>query len=183
MIDRAAAEGGGARVVLVARGKVAVSFSLQLRSNVVLVIDGTLSTDGNPHSAWNGHRALLQGTNVFNTTITGSGTIDGKGVAWWPIRKKQYSFFAPSILYCYRCSHLTFSRLKIRNTPAWGVEFSEGKAILVDGIDSESPRDSPNTDGVGLSCIGGPDQPCVLRNSKIYNGDDEVAVSGSNVSI
>ena len=46
-----------------------------------------------------------------------------------------------------------------------------------------SPKDSPNTDGVGLNCAGGVDAPCVLRNSVIYNGDDEVAVGGTNVLV
>ena len=170
-------------MVLVEKGEVAVSFSLQLRSNIVVVIDGTLSTDGNPHSSWHGHKALLLGDNLANTTITGSGTIDGNGSAWWPIRKHTYSFFAPTMLYCTGCSRMTLSQLRIRNTPAWGVEFPGGKAILVDGIDSESPHYSANTDGVGLDCAGGPHEPCILRNSRIYNGDDEVAVGGSNVLV
>lgn len=60
LIDAAATEGGGARVVLVERGELVVSFALQLRSNIVVVIDGTISTDGNPHSSWHGHKASTQ---------------------------------------------------------------------------------------------------------------------------
>lgn len=128
-------------------------------------------------------QALLIGDGVTNTTVTGAGVIDGNGSAWWPIRRQKYSFFAPTILTCSRCDHVTVSRIRVRDTPAWGLEFRNSRMILVDGIDSLSPGDSPNTDGVGLDCVGGPDHPCILRNSRIYNGDDEVAVSGHNVLV
>ena len=149
MIDKAGQVGGGARVLLVAENARAVSFGLTLRSNIQVVIDGVLATDGNPHSLWHGYRALLNGAHISNTTITTTitaphgarGTIDGNGAAWWPIRKQNYSFFAPTILKCEHCAKVTVSNLNIVNTPAWNIEFSSSKDILVDNINVNSPSE------------------------------------------
>jgi polygalacturonase len=181
MLDAAHSVGGG-RVTLAA-GHTYISFGLQLYSNITLVIDGTLSTDGNPASSWHTKKSLLAGTGLTNTTVIGTGTIDGRGAAWWPLRKKDYSVFAPFIFSCNHCSDITIKDIHVINTPAWGIGFEAGKNILIDNISIHSPKDSPNTDGVDMNCHGGPEQPCILRNSVIYNGDDEVAVSGANVLV
>ena len=178
-----AAAGGGGGVVVLPAGKTFVSWSLTLRSNIVLRIDGTLAIDGDPYASWHGRKALLAGSKIRNTTVTGEGTIQGNGHAWWPLRRKNYKFFAPRIFACDHCEKVTLSQLRVYNTPAWAIGFEAGKSILVDGIALESPHDSPNTDGVDMDCAGSIHEPCVLRNSRIYNGDDEVAVGGANVLV
>lgn len=190
-IDLAATGHGGGSVLLRA-GQTFVSWPLQLRSNVSIVIDGVLSTNGDPQTKWtpdipHGAKvALLWGFGITNVTVTSSkrglGEIYGNGSAWWPLRRKDYSFWAPMMFSCQHCSHVRLSNFRVRDSPAWCLE-NTGDDIVIDSVQIAAPRDSPNTDGIGINCLGRADKPCVVRNCHIDNGDDEVAIGGSNVLV
>jgi polygalacturonase len=192
-IDKAAMGAGGG-VVLLREGQTFVSWPLQLRSNIKLVIDGTLATNGDPHHEWvpqGGHHqskvALLWATSVRNLTVTSSrhglGRIDGNGSAWWPLRRKSYTFWAPEMFSCVDCSGVRLTNFNVTDSPAWCLENSGAVDFLAENLTITAPHDSPNTDGIGIDCTGSPDEPCIVRNCVISNGDDEVAVGGSNVLV
>jgi polygalacturonase len=185
-----AANGQGGGVVLLKKGCTFVTWPLQLRSNVQLVIDGTLATSGDPYQYC--HRApcaaLLWAAGVTNLTVTSSakgtqsGEIYGNGSAWWPLRKASYNFWAPQIFRCEKCSGVHISNLRVRDAPAWQLENS-GDNLLIEDVHIIAPRTSPNTDGIGIDCTGSFDKPCVVRNCRVENGDDEVAMAGRNIVV
>lgn len=183
-----AAKGRGGGTVLLKEGHTFVTWPLQLHSNVRLVIDGRLATSGNPYQYC--HKspcaALLWASGATNLTVTssakGRGEIFGNGSAWWPLRKRDYTFWAPQIFNCHDCSGVRLSNFRVIDAPAWQLE-NTGKDLIVEDIHIVAPRTSPNTDGIGVSCTGGPEKPCIVRNCHVENGDDEVAVGGSNVLV
>jgi polygalacturonase len=186
-IDLAAA-GQGSGVVLLKKGQTFVTWPLKLSSNVRLVIDGTLATSGDPHQYCNTSpcKALLWAEKVSNLTVTSSkkglGEIFGNGSAWWPLRRRSYKFWAPQIFSCKGCAGVHLSNFRVRDSPAWCLENS-GEDLVIEDVTILAPATSPNTDGIGIMCTGGPGKPCVVRSCHVENGDDEVAVGGSNILV
>ena len=187
----AAAAGHGGGVVLLRAGHTFVSWSLQLRSNIKFIIDGVLATNGQPDPEWvpqagSSRRALLWAVGVENVTITSSakglGEIYGNGSAWWPIRRKNYSFWAPNMWSCENCSHVRLQNFCVRDSPAWCLE-NNGEDIILENLTVTAPSTAPNTDGIGVGCTGGPDKPCIVRHCHVDNGDDNVAMGGSNIYV
>jgi polygalacturonase len=183
-----AGRGQGGGVVLFKKGQTFVTWPLKLSSNIRLVIDGTLATSGDPHQYCNTPpcKALLWAEKVSNLTVTSSkkglGEIFGNGSAWWPLRRRSYKFWAPQIFSCKGCTGVHLSNFRVRDSPAWCLENS-GEDLLIEDVTILAPATSPNTDGIGIICTGGPGKPCVVRNCHIENGDDEVAVGGTNILV
>jgi polygalacturonase len=95
-IDAAAERGGGTVVVPAGRY---VTGTIWLRSNINLNLEpgATLlgAQDVNEFPVWTpawegvkSHAPLIGGENLDNVSVTGRGTIDGRGQMWWELMRK-----------------------------------------------------------------------------------------------
>lgn len=180
----ACAERGGGTVYLPA-GRY-LTGSLFLRDNITLHLDagamilGSERPEDYPviHSRWEGrhqdtHAPLIGGDHLRNISVTGRGTIDGRGAVWWKAKKeKTLAHPRPRLLSFSDCSNVLIEGITAINSPSWTINPVHCENVNIRGITVINPADSPNTDGIN------PDSCRLVRISDCYVsvGDDCITI-------
>jgi polygalacturonase len=135
---------------------------------------------------------LIYADEAENITLTGRGTIDGQGQAWWkrhwlanprrgmagpatPAERAEagkVEHGRPRLIRLIHCRDVVIEKLNLRNAGMWTVNPLFCEKVRVDGVTIENPVPSPNTDGIN---------PESCRNVQIINcridvGDDCVTL-------
>ncbi|WP_156250121.1 glycoside hydrolase family 28 protein [Pseudactinotalea terrae] len=182
-IDAAAARGGG-RVVVPAG--VHRTGALRLRSHVELHLEvgSVLQFDPDPQlypvvtARWEGvprevHMPCLFADGEVGVAITGLGTIEGGGEAWWRRQHdRELEHPRPTLIGLHSCERVTIRDVFLRDSPAWTVHPALCHDVSVSGVRILNPASSPNTDGIN---------PESCRNVRISDchidvGDDCIAI-------
>jgi len=182
-IDAAARRGGG-RVVIPAG--VHRTGALQLRSHIELHLEAGAVLEFDPDPAlypvvaarWEGaprdiHSPCLYAEGEVGVAITGLGTIDGQGAAWWA-RQRDGSLThpRPTLIGLHGCERITIRDVSLRNSPAWTVHPALSQDVTIAGVSIRNPADSPNTDGINPeSCTN-----VRISDCHIDVGDDCIAI-------
>ena len=112
---------------------------------------------------------LVGAVNAENITITGGGTIDGRGYNWWHDPENQNR---PRAVQPIKCNKVIIRDIKIINSAMWTVHPLCCNNVTVDAITIKNPSDSPNTDGINPeSC-----QNVHISNCYVDVGDDCVTI-------
>jgi polygalacturonase len=182
-IEACAAQGGGS--VYLPAGQY-LTGSLFLRDNISLQLDSGAVILGsqNPadypiiHSRWEGkhqdtYAPLITGQNLNNISITGRGTIDGRGAIWW--RSKLEGTLAhprPRLISFSDCTNVLMEGITAINSPSWTINPVHCQNVNIRGVTIINPADSPNTDGID------PDSCRLVRISDCYIsvGDDCIVI-------
>lgn len=184
-IDDAAARGGGR--VSVGPG-VHRTGSLRLRSGVELHLEAGALLQFVAHPAlypivtarWEGspraiHAPCLYAHGERDVAITGLGTIDGGGQAWWDAFREPATRLPnprPTLIGLHECERVVVRDVRLRNSPAWTVHPALCDQVTISGISIRNPADSPNTDGIDPeSC-----RSVRISDCHIDVGDDCIAV-------
>ncbi len=177
---------------------------VHLRSNVGLRLDrgATLLFTTNPadypvvFTRWEGtecynYSALITGTDLHDIAITGEGTIDGQGAAWWPWKDKAAASqkklrelgetttdpklrvfgtvegaLRPCLFEPIRCRRILLAGVKFTNSPFWTIHPTYCSDITAHGLDIHGT--GPNTDGFDPdSC-----KNILITECKFDTGDD-----------
>ncbi|WP_166850434.1 glycoside hydrolase family 28 protein [Isoptericola sp. BMS4] len=184
-IDAAADAGGGRVVVAAGRHRTG---ALRLRSGVELHLEAGARLEFVPDPAlypavdarWEGatsviHQPCLYAHGETGVAITGLGTIDGGGQAWWTTfreRRAELDHPRPTLLGIHECARVTVRDVTLTNSPAWTVHPLLCEDVSISGVRIVNPADSPNTDGIN---------PESCRNVRISDchidvGDDCIAI-------
>ncbi|RPI81262.1 MAG: glycoside hydrolase family 28 protein [Chloroflexi bacterium] len=181
-IDSCAGQGG---TVWIPPGNF-VTGSLFLHSNLTLYLDAgaTLLGSENPddypiiESRWEGahqltYAPLITGQNLNHITISGQGTIDGRGEVWWSAYKsKSLSYPRPRLISFADCRNVLIEGITAINSPAWTINPVRCENVSIRGLKIFNPADSPNTDGIN------PDSCRLVRISDCHVsvGDDCITI-------
>jgi polygalacturonase len=130
---------------------------------------------------------FLYGSKISNVEISGSGTIEGQGSAWWTAFKAtkgtSSEIARPCIIRFDGCTNIEITGITIQNAP--NVHITIGKkssSTTVSNVTINSPSSSPNTDGIdtwsrniyitkcNISC--GDDNIAMNRNEDGYTSDN-----------
>ncbi|WEV51087.1 glycoside hydrolase family 28 protein [Lactobacillus sp. ESL0731] len=126
----------------------------------------------------------IYGNNIYNAAITGSGTLDGNGQAWWKMYKKakqgplknapttSFKYTRPFLLAFDHSSQIKIQGIKLVNSPAWTIHPLESENVLIQGITIDNPLTSPNTDGIDPESSNN----VKILNNTISDGDDCIAI-------
>lgn len=182
-IDACAEQGGG--TVFLPAGQY-LTGSLFLRDNISLHIDsgGVILGSENPDNypivnhRWEGrhqdtYAPLITGNNLTNITISGRGTIDGRGAIWWNAKKDgTLKHPRPRLISFSDCTNVLIEGITAVNSPSWTVNPIHCQNVNIRGITIVNPADSPNTDGIN------PDSCRLVRISDCYIsvGDDCISI-------
>jgi polygalacturonase len=202
-VDACAAAGGG-RVVF--PGGRFLTGPIFLKSHVHVdipegtVLLGITEFDKVPsvRTRWEGidrevYASMFTGIDVENISVTGRGTLDGQGEAWWKafkvvteLRKKAglverepenppgspLKWARPRMINLYRCRHVLISGLRVQNSPSWNIHPTLCEDVILDQLTILSPEEAPNTDGID------PDSCKNMRISNCYIsvGDDCITI-------
>lgn len=119
------------------------------------------------------HAALIHARSAKNCAITGSGTIDGRGDAWW-LRHREGSLDAPRprLIALEDCERVMLRDFHAVNSPSWTINPVRCRDVLISGLRIDNPPDSPNTDGIN------PDSSSMvtIHACRISVGDDCIAI-------
>ncbi len=205
-VDACSKAGGGA--VFLPPGRF-LTGTIQLRSRVTFEVGPGAVVLGSEDPAdyplrddpWGSARKLISpliyAADSEEITLTGRGTIDGQGAAWW---KRQWlaspkrgmpapstpADFAevrkiangrPRLIEIVRSKHIVIEKLHIVNSPSWNIHPLFCEFVRIDGVTIEARVPSPNTDGINPeSC-----RNVQILNCRIDVGDDCVTLkSGIN---
>jgi len=132
-----------------------------------------------------GYRPLIGIRNAHDVMISGSGTINGHGEAWWPealrFRAEANATNAPSntsprpvMLAFSGCRRIRLEGIALTHAPVFDVTQTNCQDVTVEGITIYNPAGSPNTDGIDPKAC----QRVLIAHCAIDTGDDAVALGG-----
>jgi polygalacturonase len=175
----AAANAGGGTVTVPKGTFLSGPLTLSSSTRLDLADDATLKML--PKASYPSVTPLLNASNVHDIALTGSGTIDGQGQDWWTAFAGDSSVQRPQAVVFSNSTRVLISGVRLQNPPEEHIWVKGDKDLTITGItistlavsDKSPPK---NTDGVDISADG-----VFFCNNKIECGDDNVAMSGSNI--
>jgi polygalacturonase len=190
-IDDCAKQKKGGTVTL--SGGTFLSAPILLKSNVTLNLAKDTTLLGSPDRddypviqefRQDGHQALVSAVNAENVSITGEGTIDGNGAAWWHVYREagpstvpgsgvaRGQAARPRLVVFDHCKHVSLTGVTVKNSPFWQVVPYYSDDIVIRNVRITSTLPSPNTDAID------PFSSSNLVIDHVYadTGDDDVAI-------
>jgi polygalacturonase len=195
-INAANAAGGGT-VVIPANASPFLSGPITMKSNVNLQISAGATLQLMPYGNGNGVPAgsypnsgtadtytnFIYGENLTNIKISGTGTIEGNGSAWWTAFDAT-AIARPGIIRFKACNKVLITDITIQNAP--NVSITMGKSGsgrgyngTIKNVTIMAPETAPNTDALDVWYWDGLD----VLNCKFSVGDDNVAVDSNSQNI
>ena len=181
-LDAATAAGGGTVVVpsgTFLSGAIVVGNStrLQLSSGAVLEMLPRAKYPS-PTTAF----ITTTGT-AHDIAITGSGTIEGQGQDWWDAFAADSSIDRPQLVNLGHVTRVQISGIRLQSSPVEHIWVKSDTDVTITGITistlAVSGKSPPkNTDGVDVTATG-----MFFCNNNIAAGDDNIAMSGTNLYV
>jgi polygalacturonase len=173
-IDAAAAAGGG--TVLIPEGKYLTGpFRLASRINLQLANGATLliSDDLVSYPVARGrYQDSITASGAQDIEISGEGTIDGQGQAWWTAFRADKSMtHRPYLIRLSGCTRVLVQGVTLINSPMFHLVPQNCTDVTIRGVTILAPGDAPNTDGIDPSGWN-----FLITNCTIDTGDDNIAV-------
>ncbi|MGD0016619.1 MAG: glycosyl hydrolase family 28 protein [Verrucomicrobiia bacterium] len=179
-INAAGAAGGG--TVEIPAGTY-LSGPLTLTNNINLQIDSGATLKMLPLATFTNYPAqnqaygnLIYAKNASDVEISGSGTIDGQGAAWWTAPSSVFSSRPYMVFFNGGCHRVLMQNITLQNPPKMHIVFKgSDDNITIQGITiNTTADDAANTDGIDL--VG---TSCLVQNCVINSGDDNIAIGSS----
>lgn len=194
-IDACATQAGG--TVVVPKGSFLTgALLLKQGANLTLQDGSTLLASKNiadfpiGPSRFEGHfqdrpASLLNGVNVNHLRITGPGTLDGNGAAYWSQNLPQGR---PRIAFIRDSSDVVVSGVHFKNSPSWNLHFYDCQHVTVDSsrFEIDAGADGPSTDGTDIDscqdvtvsgCYYAVNDDCVVLKGNRYDGLNQTPAS------
>lgn len=189
-IDACAAAGGGKVVVPAGRF---VTGAIKLSSNMELHVDKDgvllLSENYDDFPLVDGRYSdAIVAEKCHDIAITGPGTIDGNGKAWWDKYRKRKLPGAtvatppdlphrPFMIVLDKCERVWVKDILLTNSPMFHLVPRNCDDVMIENIRIIAPDEGPNTDGIDPA-----GHRIHIRNCFIDVGDDNIAVKPSGKS-
>jgi polygalacturonase len=173
-IDACSAAGGG--TVRVPAGnfltmpfRLASGINLHLDKGAVILISDDIT---NYPVAKNRCVDSITASGAHDIEISGEGTIDGQGDAWWTaFRADSKMTHRPYMIKLSDCTRLLVTGVTLQNSPMFHLVPQNCTDVTVRGIHIHSPTNAPNTDGIDPSGWN-----FLISDCAIDTGDDNIAI-------
>jgi polygalacturonase len=173
-IDAAKAAGGG--IVEIPEGTF-LSGPITLYSRMNLRVDGTLEMQplGTYPGGHTNATTFISANQCADVELSGSGSINGQGAAWWQAMRAHADINRPMMLQFYSCHRLFIHDITFRNPPYHHCGLRQfGGDITISNLTVDTDPRSPNTDG--LNFVG---TNSIIENCRITDGDDNIAMGST----
>ena len=180
----AAAEAGGGRVTIPAGRH--LTRGLILRSNVELHLEKGAVLEASsrasdyrrvtlPHSegAW---MAVVMALDAENVSITGEGTIDGRGGDWPTPGRGSSEGTRPRGLFFSNCRNVNLSDFTLRDAACWGIVFKCCDGVTARGVKVDSQANA-NNDGFDIEA-----KNVLIEDCDVDSGDDAYVLKSNDPS-
>jgi polygalacturonase len=175
-IDAATAAGGG--TVLIPRGQfltgplqLASRINFHLATNAVILISDDMA---NYPIVKNRYQDAIIANDAHDLEISGEGTIDGQGAAWWrAFRANPKMTHRPYLIKLTGCTGLKVSGITLKNSPMFHLVPQSCTDVVIQGITIKvtTPKSAANTDGIDPSGWN-----FLIADCVIDTGDDNIAI-------
>ncbi len=130
------------------------------------------------------YRPLLQATNAHDVKISGAGTINGHGEAWWTAaetfkqeanakKARSNTMPRPNMVGFERCERIRVEGVTLTASPKFNLVPARSQDVTIYGITILNPhKKSPNTDGIDPSLC----QRVLISHCVIDTDDDNIAI-------
>jgi polygalacturonase len=197
--------GGG---TLIVPGGIYLTDPFELCSGINLHLDPGATIRFAPHAMppESGGRSGAQLTvrNAHDVMISGAGTMNGSGDAWWVDSWKGRKIHGyqmaprPRMINFEACQRVRVEGITLTHSPAWCLNINRSQDVTVDGVTIYNPTDdNPKTDGVDPAVVRAQlqklygdeapntdgidpksDQRVLIAHCRIDTGDDCIALGG-----
>ena len=173
-IDVASKAGGG--IVLVPEGRfltgpflLASRINLHLASNAVILISDDMAKYPVTRERY---QDCISITDAQDIEISGEGTIDGQGKAWWAAFEANHSMtHRPYMIKLSNCNRVRVHGVTLSNSPMFHLVPQNCTDVTIQRITIKSPSNAHNTDGIDPSGWN-----YLITDCTIDAGDDNIAV-------
>lgn len=174
----AAQTAGGGTIEIPAASGAYLSSSLTLRSNMNLQIDYGAVLQVQAYGTYANANAhfLTFASGSTNVAITGGGTIEGNGSAWWTAYDNNSAISRPRLVQMSHASNVLISGVTFQNGPMFHVAVATTNNATIYGLTITAPSTSPNTDGIDPSGSN-----FLIQGCNISVGDDNIAVKAGDL--
>jgi polygalacturonase len=184
-IDAAKSAGGG--TVVVPQG-VYLSGPVRLASHINLRVDQGATLRMLPLDRYPGGTTdpadFIRGEDLHDVAISGAGTIDGQGSAWWPLAKDKTKK-RPRMIKFVGCDRVLIEKLTLMNSPMFHIAVG-GKSsnITVSGVTIRAPAsDDPNTPSHNTDACDVSGSHILIRDCDVSVGDDNYTCGGGTFDV
>jgi hypothetical protein len=176
----AASSAGGGTVVVPAASKSYACGPITLSAKVGLRVEqgatlailpyGTYPLSGSSYTTW------LTSKNANDLEISGRGTIDGQGQAWWDAFNANSSMpHRPYMINLQGGTRIHVHQITLKNSPMFHLALSNDNEVTIDSITILAPSTAPNTDAIDPS-----GDHYLIRDDSLAVGDDNIAVKAGS---
>ena len=185
-INAASAAGGG--TVVVPSGTFLCG-PIKLKNNVGLQLSSGATLKALPYGTYPGSggtadvASLIDMSGLTNVMVSGAGTIEGQGSAWWTAytntKAAGNAIARPAMIGLSSATTVQISGIKIQNAPNSHISVSKNNnSVTISGVTISSPSNSPNTDGIDTW------SPNInITNCNISCGDDNIAMNNNSTYV
>ncbi len=117
---------------------------------------------------------FISGSSLTDIELSGTGTIDGQGQAWWTDNSTNQNCARPVMINFSKCTRVLIQNVTFSNAP---IQFIGIKnlciGVTIQNINITAPESSPNTDGIDVVATN-----ILISGCFIGNGDDCIAIKG-----
>ncbi|TDD98744.1 glycosyl hydrolase family 28 protein [Flavobacterium cellulosilyticum] len=193
----AANAAGGGTVVVPADASPFLSGPITMKSNVNLFISAGATLQLMPYGNGNGlpagsypnsgsadaYTTFIYGENLSNIKISGTGTIEGNGSAWWTAYDAT-GIGRPGIIRFKACNTVLITDITIQNAPNVSITMGksgsgQGSNGTIKNVTVMAPSSAPNTDALDVWYWNGLD----VLNCYFSVGDDNVAIDTNTQNV
>ena len=175
-INAASAAGGG--TVQVPSGTF-LSGPITMKSKINLNLASGATLKMLPYGTWPGNTVFISGSGLTDIELSGTGTIDGQGAAWWAAFASNSAVLRPQEVSLGNSTRVEITGIHLQNSPEEHIWVKGDTDLTVSGITiNTTASNAKNTDGIDLTATN-----AYLVNNNITCGDDNIAMSGTHIDI
>jgi polygalacturonase len=179
-LDAATAAGGG--TVVVPAGTY-LSGPIVMGSGTRLELQKGSTLKMLPMGTYPNMNAFITSSNAHDIALTGAGTIEGQGQAWWNALTQTPTLKRPQEVSFSKTTRVLISGIRLQNSPEEHIWVKGDTDVTITGITIETlavagQHFPNNTDGVDISATG-----VFFCGNSVACGDDNVVMSGSQIYV
>jgi len=131
------------------------------------------------YGTWPGTTVFISGSSLTDVEISGSGTIDGQGAAWWAAFAAKTITSRPQEVSLGNSTRVEITGITLINSPEEHIWVKGDTDVTITGITiNTTASNAANTDGIDITATD-----AYLANNTIKAGDDNIAMGGKYIDI